>query len=61
MAAACQVPVVALFGPTDERVWGPWQAQHELLAPPGDDYYLRSMNYVTLEQVQAACHKQLVL
>ncbi len=61
LAAACQVPVVALFGPTDEREWGPWQAQHELVAPPGDEYYLRSMNYVTLEQVQAACHKQLVL
>jgi heptosyltransferase-2 len=28
MAAAMGVPVVALFGPTDERKWGPWGDGH---------------------------------
>ncbi len=28
MAAAVGVPVVALFGPTDERKWGPWGGSH---------------------------------
>ncbi len=28
MAAAVGVPVVALFGPTDERKWGPWGEGH---------------------------------
>lgn len=31
MAAAVGVPVVALFGPTDERKWGPWGANHVVL------------------------------
>ncbi len=28
MAAAMQTPVVALFGPTSQGVWGPWQVPH---------------------------------
>ncbi len=31
MAAAVNVPVVALFGPTDERKWGPWGAGHTII------------------------------
>ncbi len=31
MAAAVGVPVVALFGPTDERKWGPWGAGHTVI------------------------------
>ena len=31
MAAAAGVPVVALFGPTDERKWGPWGAGHAVI------------------------------
>jgi len=27
LAAACQTPGVAIFGPTDESIWGPWQSQ----------------------------------
>ena len=31
MAAAVGVPVVALFGPTDERKWGPWGENHTVI------------------------------
>jgi len=32
MAAAVGVPVVALFGPTDERKWGPWGGNHTVIS-----------------------------
>ncbi len=31
MAAAAGIPVVALFGPTDERKWGPWGKEHTVI------------------------------
>lgn len=31
MAAAAGTPVVALFGPTDERKWGPWGGEHRVV------------------------------
>ncbi len=31
MAAAAGVPVVALFGPTNERKWGPWGDRHTVV------------------------------
>lgn len=32
MAAAAGIPVVALFGPTDERKWGPWGKDHVVIS-----------------------------
>ena len=32
MAAACGLPVIALFGPTDERKWGPWGEGHSIIS-----------------------------
>jgi len=32
MASALQTPVVALFGPTDEKIWSPWQVPHRVVA-----------------------------
>ena len=32
MAAAAGIPVVALFGPTDERKWGPWGNGHVVIS-----------------------------
>jgi len=32
MAAAMQTPVVALFGPTSQGVWGPWQVAHRIVS-----------------------------
>lgn len=31
IAAAVGTPVVALFGPTDPRVWGPWGSEHQII------------------------------
>jgi heptosyltransferase III len=33
LAAACDVPVVALYGPIDPRVWGPWPGKRPLEIP----------------------------
>lgn len=34
MAAALGVPVVALFGPSGERSWGPWGEGHAVISSP---------------------------
>jgi heptosyltransferase-3 len=31
LAAAMQTPIVALFGPSSEASWRPWQCPHELV------------------------------
>ena len=31
MAAAFGVPSMVLFGPSDEKIWHPWQVQHQVL------------------------------
>jgi heptosyltransferase-3 len=36
MAAAMGTPVVALFGPSDEREWGPWRVPHRVVASSRD-------------------------
>ena len=57
LAAACQTPTVALFGPSDGRVWRPWQVRHELAMPPGSPPAERRMIDITVEQVLAACRR----
>ncbi|WP_296815590.1 glycosyltransferase family 9 protein [Brevundimonas sp.] len=34
LAAAMNTPVVALFGPTDERLYGPWAVEHRIVRDP---------------------------
>jgi heptosyltransferase-3 len=34
IAAAMRTPAVALFGPSNELLWGPWQARHRVLRAP---------------------------
>ncbi|WP_369601172.1 putative lipopolysaccharide heptosyltransferase III [Hahella sp. SMD15-11] len=34
LAAACQTPAVALFGPSSEQEWGPWQSPSTVLTTP---------------------------
>ncbi len=31
IAAAMNTPCVALFGPSNEQIWGPWQVRHKVL------------------------------
>ncbi len=33
LAAACQCPIVALFGPSSVTQWAPWKVPHEIVAP----------------------------
>lgn len=33
LAAACDVPVVALYGPIDPRAWGPWSGKRPVAVP----------------------------
>jgi len=35
MAAAFGVPVVAIFGPSDPSIWGPWRTPARVLVSPG--------------------------
>lgn len=37
MASAVQTPVVAIFGPTDEKVWAPWRVKHRVVALDSSD------------------------
>ena len=37
LASALQTPVVAIFGPTDEKKWSPWKVEHRIVALSGDD------------------------
>ena len=34
IAAAMNTPCIALFGPSDEQTWGPWQVKHKVLTKP---------------------------
>ena len=40
MASAMKRPIVALFGPTDDRVWGPWMTPYVIL--PNNQHLARS-------------------
>jgi len=67
LAAACQTPVVALFGSSWETHWRPWQCPHRIVAPPvraqsASDYdrimasRARRMSDISVDDVIAACH-----
>jgi heptosyltransferase-3 len=44
LAAAMQTPIVALFGPSSEWSWRPWQCDHELVL--GDCECKRTRKFV---------------
>lgn len=58
LAAACGTPSVALFGPTLECEWRPWQVRHEVVAG-SVDFRCRSMDDITVEQVMSASQRML--
>jgi heptosyltransferase-3 len=59
LAAACQCPVVTLFGPSIEDHWRPWRVPHRIVTSPG---YIPANNAVeryaqvkkrTMDEIQA--------
>ena len=58
LAAACQCPIVALFGPTDEVHWGPWQATCQIVTTkrvsPTDPAHLVRANERLMSDVKAS-------
>jgi len=70
LAAACQTPIVALFGPSIETHWKPWCCKHEMITPQVEpekltrpdgvvDIRLRKMTDITIEQVWNGVEKTL--
>jgi lipopolysaccharide heptosyltransferase III len=70
LAAACQCPVVALFGPSIEDHWHPWQAPYRIVTSRGyvpaedaEERYARvkkrTMNEIEAREVMAACEELL--
>jgi heptosyltransferase-3 len=60
LAAACRCPVVALFGPSIEDHWYPWQVPHRIVTTPGyeptgttKERYMR-VKRRTMEEIQAS-------
>jgi heptosyltransferase-3 len=37
LASAVQTPVVAIFGPTEEKIWSPWRVEHRIVALSEED------------------------
>ncbi len=71
IAAAMGTPTVALFGPSDEHLWGPWQVAHRLVSSArhpcrpcgldgcGSSKVSECLTTLTVEQVLAACNELL--
>jgi len=70
LAAACQCPIVSLFGPSIEEHWHPWRAPYRIVTV--DDYVprddpeeryaqikQRKMDEIKVERVVAACDEVL--
>ena len=55
LAAACGVPVVALFGPVDPGLWGPWSGRLPPIVPYERRALLQRSGTVSLLQGTAAC------
>lgn len=59
LAAAAGTPTLALFGPTDPRVWRPVGAAVHVLAPGGAP--TSNMSWLSVEDVHAACARLLAV
>lgn len=71
MAAAMETPVVALFGPSGDKEWGPWMTRHRVVAsnhscrPCGRDgcgggKVSDCLVVLPVDRVLVACHELLV-
>ncbi len=63
LAAACQCPTVALFGPSLPSAWRPWQTPHRLLAPSPELQArlpaTEQTHAITIAEVLIACQELL--
>ena len=70
LAAACQCPTVAIFGPSVESAWHPWKVVHRLVMAPeaiiptaDPDYFPKkeklNVSTVALDDVWNACREML--
>ena len=55
LAAACDVPVVALYGPIDPRYFGPWPPNPTLAVPYRSHALVQRVGPVTVLQGTPAC------
>jgi heptosyltransferase-3 len=55
LAAACDIPVIALFGPIDPRLWGPWSGRLALEIPYVQRALSQRSGKVILLQGTPAC------
>lgn len=68
LAAACQTPTVALFGPSSTLQWRPWKVAHTLVTPelPGNQSEAslipaeELINHIGVESVINACDQLLL-
>ncbi len=70
MAAAVQTPLVALFGPSSQQVWGPWCVPHRIvnvhrtcqpcqLRGCGNSHRSECLEQISVDQVETACRELL--
>ena len=55
LAAACGTPVVALFGPIDPRLWGPWPQGHPAAQPYASRGPVQARRTIMLLQGDQPC------
>jgi heptosyltransferase-3 len=61
LAAACNCPTVAIFGPSVPSHWAPWKTQSIVLAPPPEKYRndMTVIQTIPAAEVMAACKTML--
>ncbi|MDQ6631948.1 MAG: glycosyltransferase family 9 protein, partial [Verrucomicrobiota bacterium] len=63
LAAACQCPVVAIFGPSIEKNWHPWQSHYRIVSDPNfkheknESWHNRRIEKVLVEDVIKQCEE----
>jgi len=55
LATACGIPVVAIYGPVDPRLWGPWPPGHAPMQPYQARGPVQCKGLVTVIQSSRAC------
>lgn len=61
LAAACQCPTVALFGPSVVEQWRPWKVVHTLVQPDASSGESTRAADIPVDRVAAACRQMLAM